>query len=579
MATMIPAVLDPHTRSHGEREVFVRLRDDPETRDWLVLHSLDIAAPRNRIAAEIDFVIAIPGLGVLCLEVKATSHIRRQGGLWFYGSDPEGDPRGPFKQASAAMHELRMLVAKRQPSLASVVFWSGVLLPYLRFPIESGEWHPWQVIDRQGFTAGLARSCRQVLTAARKYLVQHGTVGWFDSAAARPNSAECAELAKILRPEFEIYQSVRARSTEREIELKHYTEEQFVALDAMARNPRVLFEGPAGTGKTLLAMEAGRRAAVQGRRTLFLCFSRLLGAWLASEMRPEATLHVSTLHSYMLKVVGRAVSEAESAQQAFWSHQLPEEATLALLDAGDDQTYDEMVIDEAQDIMFGPYLDFLDLAVNGGLASGRWRMFGDFEKQSIFGSPVPALQDLLQNRAAGSPRFDLRVNCRNVPRIASLCSMLGGLRPPYAGVLRSDDGIEPQIIYHRSESQQMNQLRSAIEGCIRDGFRPQDIVVLSPRAKGSCAEQLCVSGSSLNVRQISEGRRTTVCYTTVHAFKGLESPCAIVTDIEHVSTDSARAIFYTAITRGTDRVAVLADERCREDVVRCLTETPMEELQ
>ena len=70
-----------------------------------------------------------------------------------------------------------------------------------------------------------------------------------------------------------------------------------------------------------------------------------------------------------------------------------------------------------------------------------------------------------------------------------------------------------------------------------------------------------------------------MCYTTVHAFKGLESPCAIVTDIEHVSTDSARAIFYTAITRGTDRVAVLADERCREDVVRCLTETPMEELQ
>ena len=35
----------------------------------------------------------------------------------------------------------------------------------------------------------------------------------------------------------------------KEQELKHYTEEQFQALDAMDLNERVVFSGPAGTGR------------------------------------------------------------------------------------------------------------------------------------------------------------------------------------------------------------------------------------------------------------------------------------------------------------------------------------------
>lgn len=64
MARMIPPSFDPAvTPSPGEREVFQRLRDDPGTEGWTVLHSLGIALHPRQIQGEADFVIIVPGKG------------------------------------------------------------------------------------------------------------------------------------------------------------------------------------------------------------------------------------------------------------------------------------------------------------------------------------------------------------------------------------------------------------------------------------------------------------------------------------------------------------------------------------
>ena len=51
MAVMIPAIL-PSSAPPGEREVFARLRDDPSTADWTVLHSLDIARHPTQVSGK-----------------------------------------------------------------------------------------------------------------------------------------------------------------------------------------------------------------------------------------------------------------------------------------------------------------------------------------------------------------------------------------------------------------------------------------------------------------------------------------------------------------------------------------------
>ena len=137
--------------SQGEREIFRRLKSDPQNRGWIVLHSLDVSDHITKIAGEIDFIVIIPERGVLWVEVKGCSSLSRIDGLWFYGRHVRPDPRGPFKQASTAMHSIRVKVATQKPELARIPFWSDVIFPYLEFSIDSGEWHKWQVIDSLTF--------------------------------------------------------------------------------------------------------------------------------------------------------------------------------------------------------------------------------------------------------------------------------------------------------------------------------------------------------------------------------------------------------------------------------------------
>ena len=76
MARMSPNVISPETRSEGERRLFKLLRDDPATKGWTVLHSIDIPRHINNVSGEADFVIIVPGRGILILEVKGHYSIR-----------------------------------------------------------------------------------------------------------------------------------------------------------------------------------------------------------------------------------------------------------------------------------------------------------------------------------------------------------------------------------------------------------------------------------------------------------------------------------------------------------------------
>lgn len=147
MAQMIPPMATQGTKSPGEIEVFERLRDDPATSNWIVLHSLDIAAHQTQQAGEADFVVLVPNYGVLCLEVKGCRSLRRENGWWYYGKEAKPDQRGPFRQAAEAMYSFKEYLASRDDRLAQLLYWSAVIFPFIDVPLESAEWHSWQLID------------------------------------------------------------------------------------------------------------------------------------------------------------------------------------------------------------------------------------------------------------------------------------------------------------------------------------------------------------------------------------------------------------------------------------------------
>lgn len=572
MARMVPPVVHPGTRSQGEREVFRRLRDDPVTKDWVVLHSLDVAEHIKNISGEIDFAIIIPQKGVLCLEVKGASRVRRRHGLWFYGGDTRPDARGPFKQASEAMHSVRLRLLERRPDLAQVLFYSAVLFPYVNFSSKSDEWHPWQVIDASLFRRdSLGNLLLNVLDKAREHIGSRPGATWFHPESGAPYQEQCLALAEALRPDFEFYEPPLSRAERLEEELKTYTAEQYEALDALEANPRVVFGGPAGTGKTLLAIEATRRGFAAGRRVLFVCYNRLLGQWLEEQTAAWAPMvKAGTLHSFMGSIAGRKGAPS-NAEHSYWNLELPRLAVERILNSPDQtETFDEIVIDEAQDILSDEYLDVLDLVLQGGLASGRWRIFGDMEKQAIYGSYNSSPNEVLSRRCGNNPVFSLRVNCRNTPRVAELAHLLGGLNPPYWKVLRADDGVEPELRFSSSRGEQAALLKQTLK-VLSSEFIAQDIVVLSVKSDYACLAAWLESESWKNKLRRYEARgKDCIGYASVYAFKGLEAPAIVVTDVDRVSGEFAMSLFYIAVTRALQRLVVLADMSVKRELARAL---------
>ncbi len=572
MARMVPKSIDRNVPSPGEHEVFARLRDDPNTHDWTVLHSLDLARHVRQVQGEVDFVILIPGFGVLCLEVKAHREIRVENGSWLFGAGREPG-KNPFRQSSEAMHSVRRRVLERIPSMKNIVFWSAVLFTHASFNQNSAEWHPWQAMDCHRFrsSGSFGLLVRNVLEQAGRFLTQQH-VRWFDPGLHEPTSTQCADIAQVLRPDFEALETPRDRTQRLDGEVRRFTTEQFIALDAMDANPRTVFTGPAGVGKTVLALEAARRSAGAGRRVLLLCFNNLLGRHIKTQAEAIVpSITCATLHAHLRAITG--VNIPLGAGMEFWDTTLPELAINYLLTLeGNDHLFDEVILDEAQDLMHEPFMDFLDLSLRDGLAAGRWRFFGDFERQAIYGHEGPNLKAILEQRGVHAARYAMRLNCRNTPRIASVAEVITRLEPPYTRTLREDDGNEPTIRMYGSATEQRELLIAQLEQLYKDGFKADQIVVLSARRdEHSVAAGLTTSPWRNRLRPFLSRQSGQIGFCSIHAFKGLEMSAVIVTDIEHVNDDEAVALLYVGLTRALHRLVVFVHEQAKPDILRLMT--------
>jgi hypothetical protein len=554
----------------GEKRVFALLQNDPDTKDWIVLHSYGISRHDSKRSAEIDIVVLAPGLGVLCLEIKGTK-VSRHEGVWDYGYKTTTE--GPFRQASSAMHALQKSIADQESSCKNVLFWSGVIFTSQPFHEQSPEWHLWQCIDARDLARNpISRLVTNMLERAHSHSIsRHGSARWYDDKESRPTEGQIKRMVQIMRGDFEAVTSPRDRVRQAEQTIEMLTEEQYSVLDALEDNERILVNGLAGTGKTVLAIEAARRATQTGSTVLLVCFNKLLGEWIAHEVdgidvRELGSIRTGHLHGLMRDIVGKASPVKEGSE--YWEKELPEQTLLSLWSNEKAQKFDVLIVDEAQDILTAEYLDVLSELLIGGLAGGKWLIFGDFANQAIYlGGPGRNADDLTQALAERCPHYAkhrLYVNCRNAEQIVTNMTLVCGLRPSYKKTIQDVEGAEVVPLFWKDESEQLARLSKSLHE-LRSVFGAQEIVVLSTRKDDhSCAAELGKQGTvALSPLRTSRGSTTAITYTTIHAFKGLEAPAVVVTDITSLS-DEQRSLLYVAMSRARIRLVLLIRESCRD---------------
>ena len=568
MTRMIPARPVSST-TKSEKAVFKLIKDAPDSDEYACLHSVGLARHRRKAYGEADFIMIGP-LGVFCLEAKG-GHVSRDRGTWTIGwpGSSYRSPEGPFKQARGSMYSLMDEVSKRlSPEFkAKTLFGWGVVFPDIKFTEEDPGWSSELICDVtkkhdfMGFLAELQKYTRERERIAGR---EH---------TARLSPEDCEILLSCFRKDFDIVPAIGDLIQATRDELIQLSEAQFSVLDHALNpsNPRVICPGNAGTGKTLIALEAARRLADQEKSVLLVCFNRLLGEFLRSQLDAEfETVQVWPLHQLMHDVIMSAGLEdrlRERQQESapdFFTHGYPElfeEAVVSAISRKEIQRVDCLIVDEAQDVLFSPTIDAIGELLEGGLADGRWLMFMDPDLQSeVYGRLDPRVLETL--RSFRPTTLELTENFRNPePVVDEVCTLTGINRPRCRRQLES----RVEYISHGDRAEQGAQLQAVLTRLLADGVAPSSITVLS----GVRRELACVSEYPpridpevvwLEGENIRVLRDDCITAATISAFKGLENEVIVLTDLPVPTRDWDRSQAYVGMTRAKTQVNAMITE-------------------
>jgi hypothetical protein len=534
------------TESSAERRLYegflAQLSDE-----YVVYHSVDwVLAPDHpggpMVQGECDFLLAHPADGLLVLEVKG-------GGLEFDPATRRWYQAGhggrhaldedPFHQARDEMHSLVDILA-HQPGWAR---WQPSYGYGVAFPdaIYAEDAHPGApaacAIDRDDLDR-LAERVKEIMVRWRRSGRRFGAEGM-----------EALQRALGLR--VEIRAPLRLEFDEEDRKIVELTDDQTYVLANLVHLRRAAIEGPAGAGKTMLALQIARRLSAGGNRTLLTCFNRRLAAYLRESCGPIPNLDVMHFHELCVHMAQEAGLEVPPPPptagtndgDSYFDVVLPDLLTAAAERLG--ARYEAMVIDEAQDFRPDWWPKLLRLHLHP--QDGTLFLFSDDNQNLYGGATPPGLVDTT---------LPLPANLRNTRSIHEFVSVFykGNQRP----IGRGPNGRPIEILSYRDDEDLSRLLVLVLENLRTEGVPLDDIVLLTPAraAKSSLRRHPRLDGFTLS----EEPESGTLLTSTIHGFKGLERPVVILAEIDARHGEDLASYLYVGASRARNHLIVLATE-------------------
>jgi superfamily I DNA/RNA helicase len=401
---------------------------------------------------------------------------------------------------------------------------------------------------------------------------------WSRGSATNLSPSQFSELLDSLMPKLRLMRCAGAEVSAEHQRIVQITLDQRATLLGLLENDRVLIEGTAGSGKTMLALEFALTLANRGERVLLLCYNRNLSAWLqeqamhdARARHPGAGLEICTFHSCARTLARRAHVDFDvptTGAQVFWDSEVPlimEQALEVLRSKGKPEIFDTVIVDEAQDFAPDWWVTIESLSRSG--PTGRLYAFLDLNQSLRGAACLPAV--------SLPARFRLATNCRNTKAIARSASTLAGVEVRL--LPGSPAGEAPAVRRAASLAAEAGIVLAEVRQLLKQGIKPQQIALIGPAAKahGSLARHHAIEEVAL-IDDASEWRRGNgILVTTARSFKGLEADVVITYGLGGFGDLFTQTDLYVAWTRARHRLILV----CQPGKVRSAVEIALGEAE
>lgn len=494
--------------------------------DWFVFHSVAFPAKDKGgtyYDREIDFLLFNPICGFLVVEVKG-GKISCLNGKYTV----DGRHCNPFGQARCNMYDFcRQLMNRLNTNSVPFRMAYAVAFPFakaVKLDLPLGD--KAALIDADMLNRDLGKWCFA-------HIREHATIH-----AAADATATVGDILHVLAPTTESEDALGTAvdfDTE-EIERHSINPRQFLSL--FSAFPRLKVCGCAGSGKTLLATEKARQLAGCGKRTLLLCYNKLLASQMARQFTSALPVTVAAFYDFGSDVLGLSRKQVARHEKDPRAYKFIAEHLKKFIAAGKILPYDAIIVDEAQD-----FTDEMWGIVNQLLADDSvFYVFYDPE-QNIFGTTMN-LPDF------GVPPVMLTVNCRNTRKITE------ELRKYSSHVIESAAGIPEGRAVKTLEGDCRENLGILLDKLInRQKIKRESITILGAHNLNHTS---IGTDPVVNGFRIVEGNfGGAISYHTYMKFKGCDNNVVILLDVDEHDKRWGRAGIYTALSRAKSQAYIL----------------------